>query len=109
MIPLLSHMQDLFREWHQLDQRQRGSLEPAPAGHAEDERQLELSVPFEYEAFKKQALENRQRLQAWAICISTRRPAPATPPDPERRVNALAVSLHPESWEEDGLYTTSRG
>jgi hypothetical protein len=27
------------------------------------------------------------------------------PPDPERRVNALGISLQPEKWEEEGLYS----
>lgn len=70
------------------------------------ERQRALSEPFEDEAFKQQAIENIALLKALAIWLFHKAAASLpTQPDPERRVDALAMSLHPERWEEEGLYS----
>ena len=107
VIPLLGRMQDLFRDWSQIyDDRWEGvsilSREFTPM----IERQRALSEPFEDEAFKKQAIENIQLLKALSIWLFHKAAGSLpTPPDPERRVDALAISLQPERWEEDGLYS----
>lgn len=107
VIPLLGRMQDLFRDWSQIyDDRWEGvsilSREFTPM----IERQRALSEPFEDEAFKKQAIENIQLLKALSIWLFHKAAGSLpTPPDPERRVDALAISLQPERWQEDGLYS----
>jgi flavin-dependent dehydrogenase len=107
VIPLLGRMQDVFRDWSQLyNEPWEGvsilSREFTPM----IERQRALSEPFEDEAFKKQAIENIRLLKALAIWLFHKAAASLpTLPDPERRIDALGISLHPEKWDEDGLYS----
>jgi flavin-dependent dehydrogenase len=107
VIPLLGRMQDLFRDWSQLyDEPWEGVSILSKEFTPMIERQRALSEPFEDEAFKQQAIENIELLQALAIWLFHKAAAslPA-PPDPEQRINALAISLQPERWEEEGLYS----
>jgi flavin-dependent dehydrogenase len=105
VIPLLARVQELFRDWHQLDQRKwEGVSILSKEFTPMIERQRELSEPFEDEAFAKRAIENIQLLKALAIWLFYKAAANLPePPDPEARINALGISLHPEKWEEEGL------
>jgi flavin-dependent dehydrogenase len=107
VIPLLQRVQDLFRDWHQLDQRRwEGVSILSKEFTPMIERQRELSEPFEEEAFKQRAIENIQLLKALAIWLFHKAAANLPePPDPDVRIDALGISLHPEKWEEDGLYS----
>jgi hypothetical protein len=106
IIPLLGTMQDLFRDWHQIDQRKfEGVSVLSKEFKPMVDRQRDLTVPFEGEAFQQRAAENIELLKALAVYIfhMAAKHLPE-PPDPERPINALAISLHPEKWEEDGLF-----
>ncbi len=107
VIPLLGRMQELFRDWSQIyDERWEGVSILSKEFTPMIERQRALSEPFEDEAFKQQAIENIALLKALAIWLFHKAAASLpTQPDPERRVDALAISLHPERWEEEGLYS----
>jgi flavin-dependent dehydrogenase len=107
VIPLLGRMQDLFRDWSQLyDERWEGVSILSKEFTPMIERQRALSEPFEDEAFKQQAIENIELLKALAIWLFHKAAASLpTPPDPERRVNALGISLQPDKWEEEELYS----
>jgi flavin-dependent dehydrogenase len=106
IIPLLGLMQDLFRDWHQLDQRDWEGVSVLSREFTPMiERQRDLSVPFEDEAFKKQAVENIELVKCLAVYLfhQAAKHLPE-PPDPERPINPLGISLRPEKWEEDGLF-----
>ena len=107
VIPLLGRMQELFRDWSQIyDERWEDVSILSKEFTPMIERQRALSEPFEDEAFKQQAIENIALLKALAIWLFHKAAASLpTQPDPERRVDALAMSLHPERWEEEGLYS----
>jgi flavin-dependent dehydrogenase len=107
VIPLLGRMQDLFRDWSQLyDDRWEGVSILSKEFTPMIERQRALSEPFDDEAFTRQAIENLELLKALAIWLFHRAAASLPEPaDPERRIDPLAVSLHPERWEEEGLYS----
>lgn len=106
VIPLLGRVQDLFREWGQLDQRRwEGVSILSKRFRPMIDRQRQLSEPLADDEFAAQALRNIEGLKALAIWLFYKAAANLPqPPDPDARINALGISLHPERWEEDGLY-----
>jgi flavin-dependent dehydrogenase len=107
IIPLLGRIQDVCREWHQIDQRRfEGVSIFTKHFQVMVDRQRDLTVPFSGEAFRERALENIAVLKAMAVYIFhlAAKHLP-DPPDPERPINALAISLDPERWEEEGLFS----
>jgi flavin-dependent dehydrogenase len=106
VLPLLSSMQTLFREWHAIDQRRfEGvsalSKQLTPYIRAQEE----LGLPAPGDVLIERAKANIQTLRALAVWIFHRaartleeRPADSTP------INPSAVSLQPERWESDGLF-----
>jgi len=107
VIPLLGRMQELFRDWSQLyNEPWEGVSILSKEFTPMIERQRALSEPFEDEAFKKQAIENIELLRALAIWLFFKAAASLPEqPDPDRRINALGISLHPEKWDEEELYS----
>jgi flavin-dependent dehydrogenase len=106
IIPLLGRMQDVFRDWHQLDQREWEGVSVLSKDFTPMiERQRDLSAPFEDDAFKKQAEENIELVKCLAVYLfhQAAKHLP-DPPDPDRPINPLGISLQPEKWEEDGLF-----
>jgi hypothetical protein len=106
IIPLLGRVQDLCRDWHQIDQRRfEGISVFTKQFEAMVSRQGDLTVPFSGEQFQQRALENIALLKAMAVYVFHlgARHLP-DPPDPKRPINALAISLQPEKWEEEGLF-----
>ena len=69
------------------------------------ERQRDLSAPFEDDEFKRQAEENIELVKCLAVYLfhQAAKHLP-DPPDPERPINPLGISLRPEKWEEEGLF-----
>lgn len=107
VIPLLGRMQGFFRDWHQLDQREWEGVSVLSRDFTPMiERQQELSVPFEDEAFKKRAVENIELLKAVAVWLfhKAAKNLPE-PPDEDAPIDALGISLNPEKWEEEGLFS----
>ena len=106
IIPLLGRIQDVCREWHQIDQRKfEGVSIFTKHFQVMVDRQRDLTVPFSGEAFRQRALENIQVLKAMAVYIFhlAAKHLP-DPPDPTRPINALAISLDPGRWDEEGLF-----
>ncbi len=106
IIPLLGRIQEFCRDWHQIDQRKfEGVSVFTERFQLMGERQSDLSAPFSNEAFRERTFENLRILKATAVYVFhlAARNLP-DPPDPERPVNALAISMHPERWDEEGLY-----
>jgi flavin-dependent dehydrogenase len=107
IIPLLGRIQDLCREWHQIDQRKfEGVSIFTKHFQVMVDRQRDLTVPFSGEAFRERALENIVVLKALAVYIFhlAAKHLP-DPPDPTRPINALAISLDPDRWEAEGLFS----
>jgi hypothetical protein len=107
VIPLLGRMQDFFRDWHQLDQRKWEGVSVLSKDFTPMiERQQALSQPFEDEDFKKQAVENIELLKAVAVWLFHKAAKNLPdPPDEDAPIDALGISLHPERWEEEGLFS----
>jgi flavin-dependent dehydrogenase len=108
---LSPRVEQLFRDWHALGQP------PNPTGlHAVPsafpglwDRLKELHADFDEEALRSRIRATVDLHEAMAVVLfhKAAKRLPGGPPDPSRRINAGAVSLQPERWEEDGLFDDS--
>src|SRR5215217_1169283 len=107
VIPLIGVMQNLFRDWAELDQRQwegvsvlSKELQPYSAA------QEEIGIPAEFDELIQKAKDKIEVSRALAVWIfhKAAKNLPE-PPDEDAAINPLAISLHPERWEQDGLYS----
>jgi flavin-dependent dehydrogenase len=102
-------VQQLFRDWHALGQPENPTglhavtstfdgmfdrLRDLVAGLDDDEVHARLRLTLEI-----------QEGMAVMLLHKAARRLPDGAPDPERRINPYAVSVHPERWEEDGLFS----
>jgi len=106
-IQMVPRMQQLFRDWNAIEQTPFegvsvlcNQLQPYISAQAEMARPAEGDETFEI------AARNLEYLKALAVWIFHRaaRNLPEQP-DENRGINWLAISLHPERWEEEGLYS----
>lgn len=105
-IPLLGRLQDMYRDWHQLDQRQfEGVSVLSTQFEAFIKIQHDLGHPFELAEMIDRAHEKVEVMKAvavWTFHMGAKHLP--EPPDPTRPINPLMVSLKPEKWEEEGLF-----
>ncbi len=105
-IPLLGRMQDMYRDWHQLDQRRfEGVSVLSTEFEPFIEIQHDLGAPQELAKMIERAQDKVEVMKAvavWTFHMGAKHLP--EPPDPERAINPLAVSLRPEKWEEEGLF-----
>src|ERR1700727_2900191 len=106
-IQMVPRMQQLFRDWNAIEQTPFEGVsvlcnQLAPYIQA----QAEMARPAEGDETFEIARRNLQYLKALAVWIFHRaaRNLPEQP-DENRGINWLAISLHPERWEADGLYS----
>jgi flavin-dependent dehydrogenase len=107
VIPVIPRMQQLFRDWHALDQTQYEgvsvlSKELEPYVWAQEE----IGLAGSDEELLERARRKVETIKALAVWIfhKAARNLP-DPPDENVAINPLAVSLQPEQWEEDGLFS----
>ena len=107
LIPLISVMQHLFRDWSQLDQTEwegvsvlSKQLEPYIRA------QEEIGLPAEGDLLIERCKKNVEVVKALAVWtfFKAARSLPEQP-DESKAINPQGISLHPERWEEDGLYS----
>ena len=100
-------MQQLFRDWNAIEQTPfEGVSVLSQAARAVHPGAGRHGAPAEGDEMFEIAAKNLQYLKALAVWIFHRaaRNLPE-PPDENRGINPLAISLHPERWEADGLYS----
>lgn len=106
IIPMLERMQDLYRDWHQIDQRNfEGVSVLSTEMPAFIKAQHEMGVDFPQEDMVRLAKEKVEVLKAiavWTFHMAAKHLP--DPPDPARPINPLVVSLDPQKWEEEGLF-----
>jgi flavin-dependent dehydrogenase len=105
---LAVRVQQLFRDWH------AASQPPNPTGiHAVTskfpgmwDRLKELKAGLDDETLLSRYTTNVDILEGMAVMLfhKAAKRLPDGPPDPERKINPHAISLHPERWEADGLF-----
>jgi hypothetical protein len=100
----------MFRDWHEL-----GAPAENPTGlhiHSSScaalyDRLNELDGSLDTEALRSRVALSLAVWEGLAVALfhkAAQRLADG-PPDPERRINPYAVSVHPERWETDGLFS----
>jgi flavin-dependent dehydrogenase len=106
IIPMLERMQDLYRDWHQIDQRKfEGVSVLSTEMPAFIKAQHEMGVDFPQEDMVRLAKEKVEVLKAiavWTFHMAAKHLP--DPPDPRRPINPLVVSLDPQKWEEEGMF-----
>jgi flavin-dependent dehydrogenase len=106
LIELVPTMEQLFRDWNELEQRQfEGVSVMSKQLTPYIEAQRGMSRPADGdEVFEisRQAVPYVKALAVWIFHRAARNLS--TPPDENRPINLKAISLHPERWEQDGLY-----
>ena len=107
VIPVIPRMQQLFRDWHALDQTQYEgvsvlSKELEPYVWAQEE----IGLAGSDDELLERAHRKVETIKALAVWIfhKAARNLP-DPPDENVAINPLAVSLQPEQWEADGLFS----
>jgi flavin-dependent dehydrogenase len=111
IIPLLGRMQDMYRDWHAIDQRKWEGVSVL-CNHFEPiaKTQYEIGQPFSQEEMIEVARKKVQLLKAmatWTFFMGAKHLP--EPPDQTARINPLVVSLRPEKWSEEGLFTDAEG
>lgn len=104
MVPV---MQQLFRDWNAIEQRQFEGVSILPKQlRPYIEAQRDMARPAEGDEVFETTSRNVKYLMALAVWIfhKAARNLP-DPPDENRGVNPKAISLNPERWEQDGLYS----
>jgi hypothetical protein len=100
-------MQELFRDWNALEPTQLEGVSVLSTQFSRYiEAQADMARPAEGDEVFEISRKNVPYVKALAVWIFHRaaRNLPE-PPDESRPINPLAISLHPERWEEDGLYS----
>ncbi len=107
IIPVIPRMQQLFRDWHALDQTQYEgvsvlSKQLEPYIWAQEEVGL-AGTDDELLERARRKVETIKALAVWIFHKAAR--SLPDPPDENVAINPLAISLQPEQWEEDGLFS----
>lgn len=107
VIPVIPRMQQLFRDWHALDQTQYEgvsvlSKELEPYIWAQEE----IGLAGSDDELLERAHRKVETIRALAVWIfhKAARNLPE-PPDENVAINPLAVSLQPDQWDADGLFS----
>lgn len=104
---LTGRMAGFFREWHATDQREwRGVSVLMHEFRQLDEWLAELVTPFEDDVFIARYRENLELLFALAVLLF-HKAASRLPdaPGEDVPINALGISLQPDRWKKDGLFS----
>jgi len=107
VLPMLPRMQELFRDWNALEKVPYEDVSVLPKQlEPYIWAQEEMAIPGEIDELLERARRKVQTIRALAVWIffKAARNLP-DPPDENVAVNPAAVSLHPERWEEDGLFS----
>lgn len=110
-IPLTAQMQQLFKDWHAIDQTEWEGVSVLSQQFAPYRRgQEEIGLPAPGEVLIQRSAAKLPIIKALAVWIFFKAAKNLSEqPDEDRPINPFAVSLHPERWEQDGLYDDENG
>lgn len=108
IVAVSGRMENLFRDWHELDNREWRNAFIANSSFPELWRlHTDLHETFDDESLKQRYRDNADMLEALAIVLLSKA-AEHLPEehrlDPDARINPAAIGLDPEQWEKDGLF-----
>jgi flavin-dependent dehydrogenase len=103
---LSTQMQELFKQWHELEQRdEENPVVSGPGVRTLLAGLAGLVKPMDDAGLREELRQQVAAGEAWAVAIFAKASeALDQGPDLDRAINPYAVSLRPERWEEDGLY-----
>lgn len=109
MVAVADRMEQLWRDWHALGQRERQGAFISNSSFPELWRlHTDLGERYDDETLRAKFSANADLLEAVAVVIfhkaAQRLPEP---PDPEAKVNPAAIGLDPDKWEQDGMFDGS--
>jgi flavin-dependent dehydrogenase len=107
---LVRRLEGLFREWHELDSREwRRGYVGVTDFPALIQRHVELAIPMDDDALKAKIAANADLLEAVAVLIFNKaaKSLGDAAPDEDVRIDPYKVSLDPDRWEADGLFSGS--
>jgi flavin-dependent dehydrogenase len=106
VIELIPVMQQLFRDWNAIEQRHfEGVSILCRQLTPYIEAQRDMARPAEGEEVFETSRRNVEYVKALAVWIFHKAAkALPNPPDENRPINLMAISLDPDQWEKDGLY-----
>lgn len=107
ILPLLVGMQELYRDWHALEPTQwEGVSVLSEEFQPYIDAQEMIGLPADQDQLLENCRKNTEVIKALATWIFFRAARNLDdPPDEDRAIDPLKVSLKPERWEEDGLFT----
>lgn len=107
LIPLVHRMQQFFSDWDELERKPHEgvsvlSKEFEPYIKAQES----MSLPAEGDELFERAQELVEHVKALSVWIFHKAAKSLPdPPDEDAAINPLAISLQPERWQEDGLFS----
>jgi flavin-dependent dehydrogenase len=107
---LTERLEQLFRDWLPLaEHERRQAYVPTTGFPGMGLRHVELVSGFDDEALKAKIAENRRLMEAVTVWIFHKAAESLgdRAPDPETPINPYAISLQPDRWEQDGLFSDS--
>jgi flavin-dependent dehydrogenase len=107
LIPLVGRMQQFFIDWNALERTHYEGVSVLSKQFEPYIRaQEEMSLPAEGEALFERAQEKVEHVMALSVWMFHKAAKNLPdPPDESQPINPLAISLQPERWEQDGLFS----
>ena len=107
VLPMLPRMQELFRDWHAIDNTRYEGVSVLPKNlEPYIWAQEEIGMAGDDDELLERARRKVKTIRALVVWIfhMAAKHLPE-PPDENVAINPMAVSLHPERWDEDGLFS----
>jgi flavin-dependent dehydrogenase len=106
---MTTRLEELYSDWHALDGREwRRGFVPVMTFPGLGGRHVELVAEFDEQGLKDKVKDNADLLEASALVVFHKAASLLDErPDENARIDPQAISLKPERWEQDGLYSDS--
>jgi len=107
---VVRRLEPLFRQWHALDAREwRRGYVGVTDFPALIQRHVELAMPMDDEALKAKLAANADLMEAVTVLIFNKAASSLgdAAPAEDVRIDPYKVSLEPDRWEADGLFSDS--
>lgn len=107
---LTERLELMFRDWIKVgEQERREAYVPTTGFPGMGLRHVELVSGFDDEALKAKIAENLRLMEGVTVWIfhKAAESLGERAPDPDTPINPYAISLQPDRWEQDGLFSDS--
>lgn len=101
-------LEKMYREWNELEDREwRRAIVPTAAFPGMFQRHLDMDGGFDDEMLKEKLRSTAELMEAFSVLAFHRAAQNLgdAAPDEDEKINPYAVSLNPDRWEADGLFS----